>query len=159
MRWINDYKGCLSVALGWDQTGLILNFNMKQICRATWTGGIDHRELWGGQTLDWLRMEPPTLLCGKTSAFINRTAELGCPLMDGDSRVTTVFIVFSLLESQHELSGSPQNFSPPNLFAQNAVRPGFVRPPVLNVQGPFALILCMYYRQIWHRSIIGHVWC
>ena len=40
----------------------------------------------------------------------------------------------------------PKKFSPPNLFAQKAVCPGSIHPPVLNVQGPFALILCMYYR-------------
>ena len=38
----------------------------------------------------------------------------------------------------------PIFFSP---LTHNAVRPGSVRPPVLKVQGPFALILytCMYY--------------
>ena len=44
----------------------------------------------------------------------------------------------------------------PKIFAQNSIRLGTVRPPVLNVQGPFVLILCMYYRHIlW--PIIGHV--
>ena len=50
----------------------------------------------------------------------------------------------------------PKKFSPPNPFAQNAVRLVSVRPPVLNVQGPFALILCMYYRHTmaYHRSCV-----
>ena len=39
---------------------------------------------------------------------------------------------------------SPKNFSPPNPFAQNAVRQGSVRPPVLFVQGPFARIFMLW---------------
>ena len=41
-------------------------------------------------------------------------------------------------------------------FAPVPVRPGFVRPPVLNVQGLFALILCMSYwhTMAYHRSCV-----
>ena len=37
---------------------------------------------------------------------------------------------------------SPQNFRP---RTRSPGMPGSVRPPVLNIQGPFALILSMYY--------------
>ena len=50
----------------------------------------------------------------------------------------------------------PKKISPPNPFAKNAVSPGSVRPPVLNIQGLFAFILCMYYRHTmaYHRSCV-----
>ena len=50
----------------------------------------------------------------------------------------------------------PKNFLPRNLFAQNAVRAEFVCPPILNVQGPFAHILWMYYKHTmaYHRSCV-----
>ena len=35
---------------------------------------------------------------------------------------------------------SPKNFSPPNQFAQFAVRPESVRPPVFFLLGPFPII-------------------
>ena len=52
----------------------------------------------------------------------------------------------------------PKKFLALNLFIQKAVRPGSVRPTVLFVQGPFALIQCMYYRHTtcmaYHRSCV-----
>ena len=46
--------------------------------------------------------------------------------------------------------------SPEKIFAPKPVRLGSVRPPVLNIQGSFALILCMYYRHTmaYHRSCV-----
>ena len=40
-------------------------------------------------------------------------------------------------------SGRPKFFSLPTPFAQNAIRPGSVGPPLLFVQDLFTIILCM----------------
>ena len=47
---------------------------------------------------------------------------------------------------------SPENFSHPNPFARNGVRPGSVRPPVLFVQGPFALIFMLVQCTIYYMA-------
>ena len=55
-----------------------------------------------------------------------------------------------LMSSHTNMNVSPfaQIFFAPNPFAQNAIRPGSVRPPVLNVQGLFVLILSILWPRI-----------